>query len=185
MAGKKGKSKKSKIPASLDEVAEIVRKIGEYQRKLAVIQNTADEQIESLKIQVAEQANPYREEIKRLFNAVFDFAEKRRKELTEKGKKKTIFLPTGTLSWRLTPLSVSIRDRDKVVKACEELGLDDFIRIKKEPDKEAMLKEPEKASQIEGVSISRREEFVVRPDEPGKEITKKVPLKRQTKKKRK
>jgi phage host-nuclease inhibitor protein Gam len=62
------------------------------------------------------------------------------------------------------PPSVRLRDMKRVLEALVQLGLARFIRVKQEVDKEAMLREPELAAQVPGVSIgSEGEEFVVSP----------------------
>ena len=49
-----------------------------------------------------------------------------------------------------------------------------FIRVKEEINKEAMLKEPELAETVRGVSITQREEFIVKPTEIEIEIVSSV-----------
>jgi len=80
-------------------------------------------------------------------------------------------LPTGDVFWRMTPPSCLIRNVENVIAQCKALGLDNFIRVKEEPNKTAMLREPEVAEQIKGVKITQKEEFVVRPSEVEIEIS--------------
>ena len=49
--------------------------------------------------------------------------------------------------------------------------LKQFIRVKQEVDKEAMLKEPDVAKSVKGVTIGQHEEFMVKPAELELEIT--------------
>ncbi len=169
-----------KTVSSLEEAEKAVGEIGRCQRELADLQNDLQKQIESLKKQVKERAQKRQKRVKELLDALFAFAQKNRSRLTEGGKK-TVDLSTGQISWRKTPLSVSFKNKERVVQACEELGLERFLRLKKEPDKEAMRKEADAASEIPGVSVGRKEEFVVKPSDSGKEATKKVPLKKEAK----
>jgi len=74
----------------------------------------------------------------------------------------------------MTPLSVSLRDAESILKSLRSLGLQRFIRIKEEVSKEAMLKEPDVAKTVKGVSISQREEFVAKPAELEVEIATQV-----------
>jgi len=83
-------------------------------------------------------------------------------------------LPTGFFGWRSTPPAVSLKNIKAVLKKLKELGLKRFIRIKEEPDKEAMLKEPEVAKSVKGVSITQYEEFFIKPLELEVEIVKKL-----------
>lgn len=160
------------VPKSLEEVTEFIGEIGKNQRKIDQIQIRANNQIERVKSQAIKNSLPFQEEIDRLFEGVYIFAERHRDTLTEEGKKKTAVFPTGEVSWRMTPPAVSLRDVERVKKLCKSLGLERFIRIKEEVDKKAMLKEPDVAAKIEGVTISQKEEFVVKPAETEIEIPK-------------
>ena len=46
-----------------------------------------------------------------------------------------------------------------------------FIRVKREVNKEAMLEDPELAKTVRGVSITKREQFFVKPSEVAAEIS--------------
>jgi len=74
----------------------------------------------------------------------------------------------------MTPLSVSLRDAESILKSLRSLGLQRFIRIKEEVSKEAMLKEPDVAKTVKGVFIGQREEFVAKPTELEIEIATQV-----------
>jgi len=65
----------------------------------------------------------------------------------------------------MTPPAVFLRNVKSIIANLKLLGLEQFIRVKEEIDKKAMLKEPEVAKKIKGVSISQYEEFVVKPTE--------------------
>ncbi|KKT96721.1 MAG: Mu-like protein prophage FluMu host-nuclease inhibitor protein gam, partial [Parcubacteria group bacterium GW2011_GWA2_45_15] len=54
---------------------------------------------------------------------------------------------------------------ESILESLKSLKLKRFIRTKEEIDKEAMLKEPETAKTVKGVSISQHEEFVAKPTE--------------------
>ncbi len=159
------------VPASPEELARFIGQIGEHQRALATIQTGLNDRIERLKAQIVVQTQSHQEAIEQLFEGVFAFAQTHRDELTEGGKTKTAHLPTGDISWRMTPPAVSIRNAEGVTELCKSLGLFRFIRVKEEPDKEAMLKESDIAEKIKGVTISQHEEFVVKPSEVGIEVS--------------
>lgn len=171
------------VPASLEEVADYVRRIGGYQRALTLIQARTNERIEAIKAQATTDCIPHQDEIEALFEGVYIFAQSHRNELTEGGKKKTVNLPTGDVCWRMTPPAVSIKDEAEVLLRLKEMKLQRFIRPKEEPDKEAMLKEPEVAKSIKGITISQHEEFVVKPSETNIEIPRKIPKKNKGSKK--
>ena len=75
------------------------------------------------------------------------------------------------MGWRTSPPAVQIKDVEDVIKRIKKLGLVDFIRTKETIDKPAMLKNPEKAKSVQGVSITQNEEFFVKPAELKVEVT--------------
>lgn len=153
------------VPKNLDEAVDFVGQIGKAQRTIKKIQTKLDDRIEELKIRATTKVQEYEETIIQLFEGLFIFAETHRHQLTEDGKRKTVPLPTGELSWRFTPPSVSLHKVATVMAEIRKLGLSQFIRTKEEPNKEAMLKEPDLAKKVKGVTISQHEEFVVKPTE--------------------
>ncbi|MDP3900711.1 MAG: host-nuclease inhibitor Gam family protein [bacterium] len=168
------KKKVIEVPKDLVEAASFIKEIGDKQREINKIQDDLNAKIEELKEQAVNNSIGYQKIIETLMEGLFAYANANREELTDNGKKKTVNLPTGTLAWRMTPPSVILRKVDEVIKALKQLKLDRFIRTKEEVDKEAMLKEPEVAKTVSGVTISQHEEFSVKPAEAGVEITEKV-----------
>jgi len=162
------------VPNDLDEAAEYPKLIAQEHRKIEAIKATLNGKVEELEAKAGEEAKPHSEKIDELVEGLFVFAEGRREELTEEGKVKTVKLPTGFFGWRSTPPAVSLKNIKAVLKKLKELGLKRFIRIKEEPDKEAMLKEPEVAKSVKGVSITQYEEFFIKPLELEVEIVKKL-----------
>lgn len=153
-------------PKNLEEAAEFLTFIGREQREVDRIQTELNEEIEKLKAKTMAGLAPHEEKIDRLVEGLHAFAENQKAALTKDGKRKTVPLPTGEFGWRITPPAVTISNRETVLANIKALGLvDRFIRIKEELDKEAMLKEPDLAQTIKGVSITQREEFVVKPSE--------------------
>ena len=150
-------------PNSVEELISSVHQIGEQRRTIDIIQAQITNRIERIKAEAGEKIRPHEEAIEQLFEGVYVFAQGHREELTGGGKTKTVKLPTGEVLWRTNPPSVSIRNSEAVVAACEAMGLQRFIRTTKEPDKVAMLKEPDVAAEVKGVKIGQREEFVVKP----------------------
>ncbi|MGP0104433.1 host-nuclease inhibitor Gam family protein, partial [Rhodoblastus sp.] len=89
-----------------------------------------------------------------------------RAALTDGFKRKWGDLGTGKIEWRLAPPKVTIRKVEEAIAAIKTLGLTQFLRVKEEPNKEAMLQEPEKAKLVPGVTIgSAGENFAVEPFE--------------------
>ena len=78
---------------------------------------------------------------------------------------KVLAVPTGTIAWRVTPPSVRLSKVEEVLRELQERGLSEYIRVKQEVDKEAILSAPAGVAGIPGISICQREEFVVEPAE--------------------
>ena len=62
-------------------------------------------------------------------------------------------------------ITKAIRAVDNVLETLKRLGLSRFIRVKEEPNKEAMLAEPEAVAGLAGVKIEQGEDFVIVPFE--------------------
>lgn len=162
------------VPKSLEEAAEFLSLVGQEKRKIEKIQSILNEKIEEWKSKAMVEVKSYDEKISQLVEGLFAFAESNREKLTDGGKRKTVEVPTGTFGWRMTPPAVSLRDVESILESLKSLKLKRFIRIKEEVDKEAMLKEPDVAKTVKGVSITQREEFVVKPTEIQVEIVSNV-----------
>jgi phage host-nuclease inhibitor protein Gam len=159
------------VPQSLNEAADFLKKIGQLKRNLDSISAELTEKVSNLTSVSTTKAEPVQQELDELVEGLFAFAESNRDDLTEKGKKKTVELPTGIISWRITPPAVSLSSIDLVLDNLRKQGLTRFIRKKEEVDKEAMLREPELAETVKGVKIEQREEFVIKPSELTVEIS--------------
>lgn len=159
------------VPKSLNEAAQFLARIGHEQRAADKIRSTLNAKVDELKAKAMAEDEPHQNEISQLVEGLFAFAEAHRDELTDGGKRKTVEVPTGTFGWRMTPPSVKLRDVESILESLKSLKLKRFIRTKEEVDKEAMLKEPETAKTVKGVSISQHEEFVAKPTELQVEVS--------------
>lgn len=164
------------VPQNLDESAKFLSKIGEEKRKVNNIQSDFNAEVERLKKKAMANTKTHDEKISQLVEGLFAYAQSHRSELTNSGKYKTVNLPTGTFEWRLTRPKVSLKNVKSILEALKELGLKRFIRktVTEEVNKEKMLKEPNVAEKVEGVSITQHEEFIVKPAELKVEIPFKV-----------
>lgn len=159
------------VPKDLDEANDFITQIAGAKQAVADIEANLSNEVEALKTEAEINARDYQAEIQRLLEGLFVFAEANRRRLTEDSKKKTIEVPAGTFGWRLTPISISIRQADDVIAALKKLGLKRFIRVKEEPNKEAMRREPEAVAGIKGIAIKGQdEEFFARPQKAELEI---------------
>lgn len=169
MTVKKSRAKRQAVavpvPQSAAEADEHIRIIGECQRHLSAIETAQAETVARTKAGFAEQAAPYEHEIRVRSEGLQTWCEAHRAELTKDGSK-TVRFAAGEVCWRLRPASVTLSGVKEILGRIQALGLDRFLRTKVEIDKEAMLKEPEAAAAIAGVSIgSTGEDFIITPDE--------------------
>lgn len=162
------------VPKSLGEAAQFLAQIGEEQRATNEIQSGFNAAVDKLKTEAMSAVEPHQRKVSELVEGLFGFAEANRVGLTDGGKRKTVEVPTGTFSWRMTPPAVHFTKVKDVLAALKKMKLKRFIRVKEEPDKEAMLKEPEVAKSIKGITITQHEEFVVKPAELGVEVVTQV-----------
>lgn len=158
------KTKAIDAPADRAEAEGMLAEIGRLQRRVSAVEGQMNEKLAEVKEKYEAKAAPLNAELKEKFRALHAWAEANKGEILKPGTK-TARLATGEISWRTTPPSVRVARAPDVLKTLKTLGLTKFIRTKEEIDKEAMLADPERASAVSGVSITRREEFVVKPFE--------------------
>ncbi len=149
-----------------DDAAELIKTLGEKRRAILRIEHAMNDQIADIKHDFEEQALPLKGEVSEIIAAIQAWAETHRDDLTQSGKMKTVKLATGEFNWRTRPPKVSLRGKDKIIAALKGLGLTRFIRSNEDIDKEALLKEKNVATQIQGITISSAgEDFAISPYE--------------------
>ncbi len=98
-----------------------------------------------------------------LYQVVATWCQAHKSELLT-GNAKTANLTTGEVAWRAGKMSVAGKVTPELIDRLERFGLHRFVRIKKELDKTAILKEPQAIADIEGVSIKvGDEELIITP----------------------
>lgn len=153
------------VPADRDAVNAAIAEIGRLQRDRARIEADMNDRMAVVKADHDASAKPMGERISELAKGVQLWCEANRAQLTGEGKVKFHDFATGQVKWRMRPPSIAVRGVDAVLSTLKKLGLERFVRTKQEIDKEALLREPDVARDIGGVSISQREDFVVVPHE--------------------
>lgn len=152
-------------PQTRDEAAAMLRTIGEAAREVARIEADMNDELARIKEAAEAKAAPYRTTSAQMTEGLKTWCEAHRAELTDGGKRKFADLGTGKVEWRFSPPRVTIRGIEAALAAIKTLGLP-FLRTKEEIDKEAMLREPDKARLVPGVTIgSEGETFSVEPFE--------------------
>ena len=154
------------VPQSREEAAAHIRTIGDTTRAIARIEADMNDALARIKEEAEAKAAPFRDLVGRLTEGVRIWCDANRDALTDSGKRKFADLGTGKVEWRNLPPKVTIKGVEAVIGAIKTLGLSSFLRTKEEIDKEAMLREPDKARLVQGVSIgSEGETFAVEPFE--------------------
>lgn len=150
---------------SKDQTIEAIRALGDAQRELTRVETHINDQIAAITDARKGEIDALKQRIDTLVDGIQLWCEAHRSELLAGGGK-TANLITGQVIWRQRPPSVSIRSVDKVLETLRALGLGRFIRNKEEPNKEAMLAEPQSVSGIAGITIvTGVEDFVIEPFE--------------------
>jgi phage host-nuclease inhibitor protein Gam len=166
-----------RIPQSREEVAEMIAAYGSELRELDLIEATMNESLAKAKADAEKEAAPHKAAAEKLFEGLQIYCEANRQVLLGNTGVKTVEFATGKVAWRWKPAKVSLKGEhddiikrilDKVAEALTrgETGKNysDFLRLKREIDKESMLKNPDLARTIEGVRIGRDgETFEIEP----------------------
>lgn len=163
------KKKVITVPKNRAELEQFVSRIREAEQEIGEIENKYSKEILELetiiswlKEKAREEAKPHEKKINELAKGVYTFAKGHRNELTDQGAKKTVELAAGDkIKWYLTPPAVGVDEEEEALKELERRGLSQFIRTKKEIDKEAILQEPEKIRNLKHLSVSQQEIFAI------------------------
>ncbi len=170
MAKKRAVKAPTGAPVPQDDAAAsaMVARIGQATAEAMAIEAALDEQLLALREDATPKITALDAEISGLVDALAAYCAAHRTRLTGDGRTKSHRFPAGTVAWRDQPPRVRLSRVDEVVARLRALGLDRFLRVSACPDKDAMLKEPEVASAVDGVKIERPgEKFYVTPDGAG------------------
>ncbi len=132
---------------SLDDVNMALRDIGLAQKELDAIDTEAHKKIAELKTDAAKSGEKLRKHIAELSSKIQAYADYNREELFK--DKKTIDLSFGLFGYRK---STKISVKKSTVELLKKLHLEKYIRIKEEPDKDAMAAmDDESLTQVDAV----------------------------------
>lgn len=163
-------TKKTKLPAvavavpqSKTDCAADIKALGDVQREFERRRAEMNDEIAAI-------AKRYQPELElldmrstALATGIQTWCEANRATLCEGGGK-TANLVTGEVSWRQRPPKVRITGEEAVLETLKRMGLERFVRSKDEPNKEAMLNEPDAVRGIAGISIvTGVEDFAIAP----------------------
>lgn len=152
------------VPQSKSDTMRDIRAIGDLQRELARIEADVNDRIAAITQEAAPRIDRLREQLAHLQAGVQTWCEAHRAEICGQGK--TANLVTGEVAWRQRPPSVSVTRAEDVIHRLRGLGLDRFIRIKEEVNKEAIRAEPSEVQGIKGLRVvTGVEDFIITPFE--------------------
>lgn len=155
-------------PQSRDDCAAHIRTLGDLQRERERERAAMNDQIAEITQHGQPRLDALAERIAALQAGIQTWCEANRVALCGEADRlgKTANLVTGEVAWRQRPPSVAIRGADAVVETLARMGLERFVRTKREPNREAMLAEPDAVRGIPGIAIvSGVEDFIVTPFE--------------------
>ena len=158
-----------KIPENAAQTDELIRKIAELQKKGNKIAEEANTRIKEIRNCANKEISALEDQISELASAIFDYYLKNKKELTVDGKLKIVKLCEGYFWEYFIPGSVRIiKEEQNAIKELIKRGLREFIRIKKEVDKEAIQRRPGKIEGMKYIKISeKKKKFSVTPNDTG------------------
>lgn len=149
-----------------DDVTLAIKQIGDLEREQVRLSTLQADEKAAVDEKYTAQIHALKEQVKPLQQAVQAYCESRRDELTNGGKQKTAYFTTGEVQWRAKPPAVKISSVAKVIEAIKNTGFLQFLRVKEEINKEALLADPKTARSISGISIrENEEEFVIKPND--------------------
>lgn len=155
-----------RVPQSREDAVWTIGRIGTLRREIAARKASADEQVKVIGEHIEQALEPLTHELALLEQGIQAFCETHRMSLTGDGRVKYHDFGTGRVNWRQRPPKVTIRGVDAVIEGLKKLGLSQFLRVKEEVNKDAVLADPDVARNVAGISISSAgEDFVVEPVE--------------------
>jgi phage host-nuclease inhibitor protein Gam len=132
---------------NLEDANLVLKEIGLLEHELEAVDADAHKQIAEIKAAAVKAGEPVRRRLADLSALLGAFAEYNRADLFK--DKKTVQLSFGNFGYRK---STSISVKKTTLELLKKLGLDRYIRVKEEPDKEAMaVMDDEALAQVDAV----------------------------------
>jgi len=145
------------ILKTLDDADRTLQKLCEIESQLEAIDNTADEEIARIKERAATEGKALREQHKANITALEAYAAYYRDELFK--ERKSLERPFGVFGYRKAPDSIHVCK--ETADLLKQQGLDQYLRVKIEPDKEAMLSLAEDTLALVRASRKSKEDFFI------------------------
>lgn len=158
------------IPSNSLEATNWISRFRDAKRAIEQKTLVANRRIARIQADLALETASFQGELEELGQGLHLYATAHRPVLTDGGRMQSAEFGTGRLGWKTGPPRTEIRQSEKVVKFLEDHDFEDFLRIKKEINREAMLADPERAETVPGVTIVQDEFFYIKPDDFDTEI---------------
>lgn len=154
---------------TLEDVNLAMRDIGLWQRELDAIDTQANKEIAEVKTKASKAGEPLRDKISATVAKIQAFAEYNKDEYFV--DRKSVDLSFGTMGWRK---STSISVKKTTLELLKKLKMNKCIRVKQEPDKEAMaVLDDETLASVDAVRKVKNDFFVeAKTEEVNKELLK-------------
>lgn len=154
---------------TLDDVNLAMRDIGLWQKELEAIDNEANKKIAEVKTKASRDGEELRERISGTVAKIQAFAEYNKDEYF--ADRKSVELSFGSMGWRK---STSISVKKTTLELLRKLKMVACIRVKEEPDKEAMAAlDDETLASVDAVRKVKNDFFVeAKTEEINKELLK-------------
>jgi len=140
---------------NLEDADVALRNLGLLEREIEQIDAEAQRQIGEIKALAAKQGEPLRKRITELATKIQAYADYNKEDLFK--DRKSIDLTFGKFGYRKT---TSISVKKSTVELLDKMNLNKFIRIEKQPDKEAMKEMDDEAlAQVDAVRKTKDDFF--------------------------
>ncbi|MDR2663667.1 MAG: host-nuclease inhibitor Gam family protein [Treponema sp.] len=156
---------------TLEDVNSVLRELGLLEREIETVDAEAQKQIGEIKAAAAKKGEPMRKKIAELSAKVGAFAEYNKADLFK--DRKSVDLTFGVFGFRK---STSISVKKTTVGLLEQLGLHKYLRIEKQPDKEALKEMNDDSLALVDAVRKIKDEFFCEPnrEEVNKDLLKRA-----------
>jgi len=142
---------------SLEEADRVLQELCEIEAQIEAIDNAAHEDIALIKKRAAEEGKPMRERYKSCVKAIEAYARYFRGDLFK--DRKSLDRTFGIFGFRKAPDAISVSK--ETAELLQKHGLEEYVRTKIEPDKEAMLSLDDETLEKVGAARRQKEDFFV------------------------
>ena len=150
-------------PQNLEQTDRFVGLLGNEQARLDALELEAEAEIRQIRENLRKESEPVRKRRNNLMTGIFTFASANKATLIFVEGKKTVELTNGTITWRWTPPAVSVENDEEMIANLKRRGLDEYVRVKEELDRQKLLADRKDLPRVAGLAFTQKEEFVVKP----------------------